>query len=117
MNLMLNDIVISGYAAVTAAGIGIKPLLELQQCGGNALSAVPDDVPGGAGQRWGKALGFKASDFIPPLKARKLDRCSQFAVAATGLALKDAGIDLTAMPPERIGIITRMRFWRRSQFS
>jgi hypothetical protein len=33
-----------------------------------------------------------------------MDRCSQFAVVASGLALADAGLDLKAQPPERIGI-------------
>lgn len=102
---MSNDIIVSGFATVTAAGIGVQPLLDLLRSGGDALSVVPADIPGGAGQRWGRALTFRIADFMPPLKARKLDRCSQFAVAATALALQDAGIDLTAIAPERIGIM------------
>ncbi|QEM68425.1 beta-ketoacyl synthase [Geobacter sp. FeAm09] len=99
-----DNIVISGFSAVTAAGNGMAAVLELLGSGRDALTPVPADVPGGAGQRWGKALDFKASDFMPPLKARKMDRCSHFAVGASGLALKDAGIDLKGMDPERIGI-------------
>lgn len=98
------DIVVSGFSAVTAAGNGTEAVLELVGSGRDALSPVPDEVVGGSGQRWGKALGFKASDFMPPLKARKLDRCSQFAVGASGLALKNAGIDLKNLDPERVGI-------------
>src|SRR5512136_1994581 len=41
---------------------------------------------------------------MPPLKARKFDRCSLFAVVAAGMALKDAGIDPAQMDPSRIGI-------------
>lgn len=104
MNIPLTDIVISGFSAVTPAGIGVEPLLELINSGGDALTPIPAEYGGGSNARWGKALGFKATDFIPPLKARKLDRCSQFAVVATGLALKSAGIDKSALPPERIGI-------------
>jgi 3-oxoacyl-(acyl-carrier-protein) synthase len=105
MTRMSNDIVISGYAAVTAAGIGVQPLLELLRSGNDALSPVPADVPGGAGQRWGRALSFKIADYMPPLKARKLDRCSQFAVAVSALALQDAGVVVADMAPERIGIM------------
>jgi 3-oxoacyl-(acyl-carrier-protein) synthase len=105
MTRMSNDIVISGYAAVTAAGIGVQPLLDVLHNGGDALSAVPADIPGGAGQRWGRALTFRIADYMPPLKARKLDRCSQFAVAVSALALQDAGVVVADMPPERIGII------------
>jgi hypothetical protein len=66
---------------------------------------MPVDVLGAKGYRWGKTVAFKASDFMPPMKARKMDRCSQFAVAVAGLALKDAGIDLKEFAPERIGIV------------
>ncbi|MDO9309751.1 MAG: beta-ketoacyl synthase N-terminal-like domain-containing protein [Deltaproteobacteria bacterium] len=104
MNTSIKDIVITGYSAITSAGSGIEPILELLRSNSDALTPVPDDIPGGLGQRWGKALAFKATDFIAPLKARKMDRCSQFAVAASGLALKDAGIDLRLVAPERIGI-------------
>jgi 3-oxoacyl-[acyl-carrier-protein] synthase II len=104
MNYSFNDIVISGWSATTPAGIGVDPLLAFIRSGQDALSPVPTDLAGSDGYRWGKANGFKATDFIPPLKARKMDRCSQFAVAAAGLALKDAGIDSGKMDPERIGI-------------
>ena len=104
MNFPLTDIVITGFSAVTPAGNGLEPVLALIRSGRDALTPVPAEHAGEGGGRWGKALGFKATDFIPPLKARKLDRCSQFAVAAAGLALKDAGIDRNTLPPERIGI-------------
>ena len=104
MNVPLTDIVVTGYSAITPAGIGLEPVLELIRSGGNALTPVPDNSAGGSGACWGKALGFKATDFIPPLKARKLDRSSQFAVAAAGLALQNAGVDKHTVQPERIGI-------------
>ncbi len=99
-----SGIVVTGFSAITAAGAGIAPILALIGSGADALSPVPEAVSGGHGQRWGKANGFKATDFIPPLKARKMDRCSQFAVAAAGLALKDAAIEMKSIEPERIGI-------------
>lgn len=105
MKKTCNDIVITGSAAITAAGTGLEPIRELLRSGGNAFSPVPDDLPGGAGLLWGKHTGFKASDFMSPMKARKMDRCSQFAVSVVGLALKDAGIDLKELAPERVGIV------------
>jgi 3-oxoacyl-[acyl-carrier-protein] synthase II len=104
MNFPLTDIVITGFSAVTPAGNGLEPVLELIRSGRDALTPVPAEHAGGNAGRWGKALWFKATDFIPPLKARKLDRCSQFAVVAAGLALKDACIDKNTLLPERIGI-------------
>ncbi len=104
MNSHISEIVVTGYSAISAAGIGIAAIQELGRRGGDALTAIPSDVLGSDGYRWGKVDGFKASDYMSPMKARKMDRCSQFAVAVAGLALKDAGLDLKGLPPERVGI-------------
>jgi 3-oxoacyl-(acyl-carrier-protein) synthase len=98
------DIVITGSSVISAAGNGVAAVQELLCSGGNALTPIPSDVLGSDGYFWGKATGFKAADFISPMKARKMDRSSQFAVAATGMALKDAGLDLKSLAPERVGI-------------
>ncbi len=99
------SIAITGASAVTVAGTGLDPILLALKEGRSCLRPVPEEVlAGGHGLLWGRAEQFKAADFMPPLKARKLDRCSQFAVATTGLALREAGIDKGAIPAERIGI-------------
>lgn len=98
------DIAVTGFASVSAAGNSVTQITGLIATGGTALSPVPDGIRGGDGHLWGKALGFKATDFIPPLKARKMDRCSQFAVAAAGMALKDSGLVPASLKPERVGI-------------
>lgn len=104
MNILCNDIVVTGFSAISAAGSAVEPIRELLRSGRSSLTAVPEDVPDAIGQLWGRANAFKATEFIAPLKARKMDRCSQFAVAAAGLALKDAAVDMKVMVPERIGI-------------
>jgi 3-oxoacyl-(acyl-carrier-protein) synthase len=104
MNHRFEDIVISGYSAISAAGIGIPAITSLIKSKGSALAPIPGDIAPSGLYRWGKADHFKASDFMSPLKARKMDRCSQFAVVVAGLALKDAGIDLKQLAPERVGI-------------
>lgn len=105
MKNTITDIVITGSSAITAAGTGVAAIQGLVRSGADALTAMPFDVLGADGYRWGKTVGFKASDFMPPMKARKMDRCSQFAVSVAGLALKDAGLDLQTIAPERIGIV------------
>jgi 3-oxoacyl-[acyl-carrier-protein] synthase II len=104
MNNTITNIVISGSSVLSAAGAGVAAIQELVRTGGNALTDIPDDVIGAEGFRWGKNSGFKASDFMSVMKARKMDRCSQFAVSAVSLALGDAGIDLNQCAPERVGI-------------
>ena len=97
-------IVVSGYSAITAAGIGIEPILKALREGVSALTDIPLDISGGIELKWGRADFFKGSEFMPPLKARKLDRSSQLTTATAGLALKHAGIDTKSLDPERIGI-------------
>ena len=99
-----NKIVVTGLAAISSAGVGTDPIREALRDGMSRLQPVPEEVLGG-GHFWGQVRGFKVSDYMPPLKARKFDRCSQFAVVAAGMALKDAGIELGRMDRARIGIL------------
>jgi len=105
MKNTITNIVITGTSALSAAGTGVAAIQKLVRSGGDALTAMPFEVLDADGYRWGKTNGFKASDFMPPMKARKMDRCSQFAVSAVGLALKDAELDLKEIAPERVGIV------------
>ena len=97
--------VITGLAAISSAGVGTERLRETLARGECRLTPVPEEVVGEPGHLWGKADEFRAADYIPPLKARKFDRCSLFAVVAVGMALKDAGIDITVADRTRIGIV------------
>lgn len=99
------SIAVSGLAAISPAGVGTEPLLEALKDGKSRLEPVPEEIIAGGEHLWGKAGNFKASDFMPPLKARKFDRCSLFAVIAAGMALRDAGIDPASSDPARIGIV------------
>jgi 3-oxoacyl-(acyl-carrier-protein) synthase len=104
MTSLRSDIVVTGCAAITAAGVGLSPLVAAVESGTCCLSPVPEEVLGRSGQLWGKAEQFKAADFMPPLKARKFDRCSLLTVVAAGLALADAGLAKGAFAPARAGI-------------
>jgi 3-oxoacyl-[acyl-carrier-protein] synthase II len=99
------EIVITGLAAITAAGVGLEPLCETVRSRVSALRPIPVEIAGEEGHLWGRAEGFRVADFMPPLKARKFDRCSLFAVVAAGMALRDAGIEPAAHGAERIGIV------------
>jgi 3-oxoacyl-[acyl-carrier-protein] synthase II len=100
-----SDIVVTGLAAISAAGVGLEPLRKTLQSGACRLTQMPEELAGEAGHFWGRAEDFRAADFMPPLKARKFDRCSLFAVVAAGMAIRDAGIDLAAFDRTRIGIL------------
>jgi len=100
-----NDIVITGLAAISAAGVGTASLHDAIKRAESLLQPIPEDILGESGHFWGKAAAFRAADFMPPLKARKFDRCSLFAVVAAGMALKDAAIAPGSLDAARIGIV------------
>ena len=105
MKAVRTEIVITGIAAISSAGVGLDPLKKTLHSGISALRPVPVDLAGEEGHVWGRAEGFKASDFMSPLKARKFDRCSLFAVVAAGMAMQDAGLDPAAFGSSRVGIV------------
>jgi 3-oxoacyl-[acyl-carrier-protein] synthase II len=49
--------------------------------------------------------GFDALQYLDKKEARKLDRYTQLAVAASDEAVRDAGIDKETMNPDRIGVV------------
>jgi 3-oxoacyl-[acyl-carrier-protein] synthase II len=52
--------------------------------------------------------GFDPADFMNAKKAQRLDPSIAFGIAAAKQAIDDAGLDLSAMDPDRIGIVDGM---------
>ena len=53
----------------------------------------------------GEVTGFDPRQFVDGREARRMARFSQLAVAAAGLAVEDAGLDLSREDPERLGVV------------
>jgi len=52
-----------------------------------------------------EVIDFNPETYIDKKDARRMDRYTQFAVAATGLALKDAEIAPGTVDPDRVGVV------------
>jgi 3-oxoacyl-[acyl-carrier-protein] synthase II len=48
---------------------------------------------------------FRPADVVPGLKTRRLDRLSAWALVASSLAIRDAGIDLGQVDPSRVAVV------------
>jgi 3-oxoacyl-(acyl-carrier-protein) synthase len=48
---------------------------------------------------------FRPADVVPGLKTRRLDRLSIWALVASSMAIKDAGLDLGQLDPSRTAIV------------
>ena len=53
----------------------------------------------------GEVTGFDPGQYINPKEARRMARFSQMAVAAAGMAVEDASLDLSKEDSERIGVV------------
>ena len=49
--------------------------------------------------------GFDAAAWVPPMKVRRMDRTGVYAVAATKLALEDAGASISAEGDDALGVV------------
>ena len=47
---------------------------------------------------------FDPLDYLERKEARRMDRFVQFAVAASRMALEDAGLDMSKEDPDRVGV-------------
>jgi len=103
----MGAVVITGVGVISPVGTGKddfwKGLIEGRD--GIEEIAAFDTAPFRS-KKGALVNGFHPKAFIPPLKIRRLDRASQFAIAAARMALEDAGLSLGEdAAPERIGII------------
>ncbi len=93
---MKRRVVITGMGVISPIGIGkeefLKGLKETKIGIGRITSFDPSDLPV---QIAAEVKDFKPEDFIDRKLARRLDRYSQFALAATKEAVEQAGIDLS----------------------
>lgn len=104
---MGNRVVVTGVGPVTPIGIGREAFWQALQAGRSGIRNVEDVVDlDGIDVKIGAPVDvFDPLDYIDGKKARRLDRSTQFALAAAQLALQDSGIDLAACELERFGVV------------
>lgn len=100
-------VVITGVGTVTSYGDGVETFWDNILAGKSGIDTVKSfdtsDYPSKVGA---ECLNFSAGEYMDPKEARRNDRYTQFAVAASRLALKDAGIEDTAkLDPDRFGVL------------
>jgi 3-oxoacyl-[acyl-carrier-protein] synthase II len=101
---LLRRVVVTGIGAVTPIGLGVEGLWKGLQGRRSAIRAITRFDPGLFKSRIaGEVDGFHPTDHIEERRARRLDRYSQFAIAATRMALADAHLDLRREDCDRVG--------------
>ncbi|WP_455577265.1 beta-ketoacyl-ACP synthase II [Anaerosinus sp.] len=103
---MKNRVVITGIGAITPIGIGKENFWNALLAGKSGINQITRfDATGYTTQIAGEVRDFDPTEYIDKKEAKRMDRSTQFAVAATKMAFEDSKIDLESEDKERIGVI------------
>jgi len=98
-------VVITGVGMVNPLGIGLDAVWTGLLGGASAIGPIRRFDPAGLPVSLAAEIPqFDPLAFVPRRLAVKSDRFAHYALAATDLALRDAGLDLAAEDPFRVGI-------------
>ncbi|NLL00887.1 MAG: beta-ketoacyl-ACP synthase II [Clostridiales bacterium] len=103
---MEQRVVITGLGAVTPIGNTVEEFFENVKAGVCGIDFIKNFDT----EAFAVKLVAAVKDFDPKLymdfkEARRMDRFSQFAIAASVQAIKDSGIDLDSIDKDRFGVI------------
>jgi 3-oxoacyl-[acyl-carrier-protein] synthase II len=99
-------IAVTGIGPVTPIGIGIDAFWESILAGKSGAAPITAfDTEGYSVRFAAEVQDFNMDDFLEPRRARRMERFTQMAYAATKLALEDAKLDPKDPDPERIGVV------------
>jgi len=103
---MSRRICITGIGVVSSIGVGKEEFLSSLRNGRSGIEEIKEfDTHFSRSKKAGMVRSFHPKDFIPAGKLRRLDRASQFAIAASKLALADAQFSVTQEKSPRIGVV------------
>ena len=101
-------VVITGLGAVTPCGIGVDKFWNAMLNGKSGVSLIESiDTERHTVKIAGeiKDKDFNPEDYIEPKDAKRMDRFTQFAMAAADEAIADAKLDEAGIDPYRIGVL------------
>ncbi|MCF2943988.1 beta-ketoacyl-ACP synthase II [Paenibacillus tarimensis] len=103
---MRKRVVITGLGPISPVGTGIEPFWSSLKEGRSGIGTITRfDTTNFNTKIAGEVKDFDPTDYMDKKEARRMDRFTQFAVAAAGMALKDAGLDLERENKDRIGVM------------
>jgi 3-oxoacyl-[acyl-carrier-protein] synthase II len=99
-------VVVTGLGAVTPIGIGWTEFWDGLKAGKNGVSGVthfdPSDFPS---RMAAEVKNFHPEDWMDLKSAARMDRFAQFSMAASVMAMEDAGLTSHPFDPKRAGVI------------
>jgi len=99
-------VVITGIGVISPVGTGFEAFWSSLVGGVSGIKKVDRFDPANFTTKIaGEVVDFEPAQYIDKKEARRMDRFTQFAVAASGMAIADAALDLEGENRDRIGVI------------
>lgn len=103
---MNHRVVVTGMGAITPIGNNVEEFFNNIQAGTCGIDFINTfDTEGYQVKLAAQVKDFEPKNFMDQKDARRMDRFSQFAVAAAKEAIEDSGIDLNSIDTDRFGVI------------
>jgi len=103
---MWRRVVVTGMGAITPLGLDVASFWEGLKSGQNGVALITSFDPTGQPVRFAAEVkGFSPENYLERKEARRMDRFTQFAIAATKEALAHSGLQITDENRTRIGTL------------
>lgn len=103
---MKKRVAITGIGVISPVGIGKDSFWEALKAGRSGIGPVTRFATDGFPTRIaGEVKGFDPAAYMDKKDIKRMDRFAQYAVAASKMAVADAGLDLEKEERERIGVV------------
>ncbi len=100
----MRRVVVTGVGLVTPIGIGGKDVFDNLCAGKSGIGPITRFDPKDLETKIAAEIkGFKPEDFIPKKEIKRMDIFIQYALAATDIAMKDAGLEISDDLSNRVG--------------
>lgn len=101
-----NRVVVTGMGVLTSVGIGVDAFWESLLQGKSGITNVTRfDASLYPCKVGSEVTDFNPENYMDPKEVKRNDRYTQFAVAASKLAVKHANLDVTKVDQERFGVL------------
>jgi len=98
-------VVVTGLGVVSPVGIGVKEAWDNLLAGRSGVGPITKfDASLLPTRIAAEVKNFKAADWMPPKETRRSDTFIHYGLAATKMALEDAGLTIDESNAERIGV-------------
>lgn len=103
---MKRRVVITGMGVVSSLGIGVDDFWNSIKEGKNGISSVSKiDVSNLNCKVAAEIKEFDATEFIDKKEAKRMDKYSQYAIAAAKMAIDSSGLDIEKVDNYRFGVV------------